>query len=132
MIGRILEMVLSRTVVDWHGRRIVNAGDAVDPQDYVTLAQIQELIAEATAGITGLGLEAGNPITLGQHGNELHDPDFLTAVGAISEITVLAADPGSPVDETVWFVATGTSPARTLDLKYRHGGVTYTFPIGTV
>jgi len=28
--------------VDWHGRRIINAGEAVDPGDYVTLGQLSD------------------------------------------------------------------------------------------
>jgi len=41
---RQVELVLERLFgglnVDWHGRRIINAGDAVQDQDYVTKAQL--------------------------------------------------------------------------------------------
>lgn len=40
---------------------------------------------------------------------------------------VLSADPASPVDGQWWMVATGTTPTRTVAIKFREGGVTYTF-----
>jgi hypothetical protein len=39
---------------------------------------------------------------------------------------VLSADPGSPADGTWWVVGSGTSPTRTIALRVREGGVTYT------
>lgn len=38
--------------VDFSGRRIMRAGDAVDPQDYVTLRQTRELITKDLASIS--------------------------------------------------------------------------------
>jgi len=37
--------------VDWHGRRISNAGDAAQEQDYVTLKQLKTLIDLAVSNI---------------------------------------------------------------------------------
>ena len=36
---------LTTQLINFHQRRITNAADAVDPQDYVTLAQVKELLA---------------------------------------------------------------------------------------
>lgn len=48
---RQIQTILSRLAgdrnIDHHGRRIINAGDAISPQDYVTLAQIRRIIDES-------------------------------------------------------------------------------------
>lgn len=42
-----IDRLLGAKNVDWRGRRIINAGDAVDPQDYVTLRQVEgEIVTE--------------------------------------------------------------------------------------
>lgn len=50
----------------------------------------------------------------------------LTASSATTSIlTLLTADPASPIDDTWWMVRTGTSPAMQVTLKVRISGVTY-------
>lgn len=39
---------------------------------------------------------------------------------------VLTTDPATPSNDTYWVVREGTSPAQTISLKVRIGGVTYT------
>jgi hypothetical protein len=41
-LWRNIDLLLGVRNVDWHGRRVINAGDAVDPQDYVTKQQVEE------------------------------------------------------------------------------------------
>jgi hypothetical protein len=50
--------------------------------------------------------------------------------GLLGIVPVQAADPASPVNGTVWFFDDGGSPAS-LSIRWRKGGVTYDFPIGT-
>lgn len=40
---------LNRDTVDWTGRRIVNAGDGIDAQDYVTLAQLRRAVTPTSS-----------------------------------------------------------------------------------
>jgi hypothetical protein len=56
---------------------------------------------------------------------------LLTASG-VTVITALSADPGSPSNGDVWVRASGTTPTRTLELRIRDGGVTYTIASITV
>lgn len=66
----ILERLTGGNNVDWHGRRIINAGKAINPGDYVTLEQVEEItgaVAKATApastpvvGVSG-GSSGGSP-----------------------------------------------------------------------
>lgn len=51
---------------------------------------------------------------------------------ASSSGEVLAADPGSPTDDTSWIVKTGVSPAMNVALKVRIDGVTYTLASITI
>lgn len=51
-------------------------------------------------------------------------------VDAIDVLPVRTADPASPVNGTFWLFDDGGSPAS-LSLRWRKGGVTYDFPIGT-
>lgn len=52
-IWQELDRVIGVNNVDWHGRRIINAGDAVNDQDYVTKAQLDALEASGVAGPPG-------------------------------------------------------------------------------
>lgn len=45
-------------------------------------------------------------------------------------VQVRSADPTNPVNGTFWVVSEGVSPAATLSVKARMGGVTYT--IGSI
>jgi hypothetical protein len=56
-----IDIVLGTRNVDWHGRRIINAGDAVAPQDYVTKAQLDALEASGIAGPPGPRGPQGEP-----------------------------------------------------------------------
>lgn len=47
LIWEALDRLTGVNNIDLKGRRVANAGDAVDPQDYTTLAQVQALIDEA-------------------------------------------------------------------------------------
>lgn len=46
-------------------------------------------------------------------------------------LTVLAADPSSPVDGTGWFVLEGTSPTASLSFRTRVAGTTVTIPLAS-
>ena len=50
-IQTILNRLVGERNVDHHGRRTINAGDAVDPQDYVTLRQAGEAISESASRV---------------------------------------------------------------------------------
>lgn len=50
----------------------------------------------------------------------------LPAANVATELTLLTADPASPVDDTWWVVRTGTSPTMTVALKTRIAGASYT------
>lgn len=51
-ISDALDKILGSLNIDLHGRRIINAGDAVAAQDYVTKAQVAAMIAAAITGGT--------------------------------------------------------------------------------
>lgn len=51
-----LERLNGKNNVDFHGKRIINAGDSVDPGDYVTKRELGDLTLDATitaADLTG-------------------------------------------------------------------------------
>jgi len=59
---------VARANSDQKGYQLKNAGDATDPQDYVTLSQTQSLIGDATAqanaAIAKVGKNAGAPVSV--------------------------------------------------------------------
>ncbi len=55
--------LLSNRSVDFHGRRITNAGDAQDPQDYITQSQLEEKFKGIIAGPAGAPGSPGPPGT---------------------------------------------------------------------
>jgi len=98
--------------VDWHGRRIINAGDAVQDQDYVTLAQVKKLIA-------GLDDEPALPDTGsgGTGGGGGSSSQFLG---------IFTADPAGPADPSFWITYSGVTPSMTVSLRFNISGVTDT------
>jgi hypothetical protein len=68
--------------------------------------------------------DAGNAIKADVKAASL-DASFLAGT-----LPVLSADPASPVNGTMWGFDDGGSPAS-LSIRWRKGGVTYDFPIGT-
>lgn len=54
--------------VDWHGRRITNAGDAVEPGDYVTLRQLGGTAVVGRGGVIGGPGSTASPGTVGPPG----------------------------------------------------------------
>lgn len=198
-IIRLLDTILGVNNFDLHKRRMINAGDARDDGDYVTLRQIKDKVVEIiqeenlggggsspplTAGagavlftgptgqiqgdsirlrwdaalfeltvladilgaawrgaiievaFGGTGLSSGSP------GGVLAftAPDAVQSSGPLASgrvvvgggtgvptnVAVLSADPLTPSEGDVWFVATGVSPARTLTLKAFESGATRT------
>lgn len=57
----ILERLTGGSNVDWHGRRIINAGKAVNPGDYVTLEQVEEI----TGAVAKAAEPASSPVVGG-------------------------------------------------------------------
>lgn len=53
-------------------------------------------------------------------------------VANLESLPMLTADPASPADRTFWGLATGTTPTRTLAIRCRDGGVTYTIASITI
>ncbi len=68
-----IDRLLGARNVDWHGRRIINAGDAVDQQDYITLGQAQAL----GIGVPGPPGPPGEPAP---GGGSLPDVTVLTEI----------------------------------------------------
>ena len=65
-IQEILTRLAGERNVDHHGRRTINAGDAVDPQDYVTLRQLgEEVTVQLRRGQAGTPGAPGVPGTPG-------------------------------------------------------------------
>lgn len=54
-INAILERAFGSRNVNWHGRRIIGAGDAVDDQDYVTLRDLKKFTGR-TQGTPAIGV----------------------------------------------------------------------------
>lgn len=54
------------------------------------------------------------------------DPFLRTSAYTASSLRTVSSDPASPADGDVWVRATGTSPTRTISLRVRDNGVTYT------
>lgn len=58
------------------------------------------------------------------------DARYLQLAAAAAALQVRTADPAAPTNGEAWLFDDGASPP-TLSLKWRRGGVTYAFPIGT-
>lgn len=52
--------------------------------------------------------------------------------GTATSLTALSADPASPADGEVWVRRSGTTPTRSLELRIRDGGTSYTMASITV
>lgn len=60
-----IDRIIGTRNTDFHGRRIINAGWAVDDADYVVLAQVRELIQLAAVGAVEGSIDTGSGIPLG-------------------------------------------------------------------
>lgn len=78
-IAAVLDRVMGARNVDWHGRRIINAGQAIEPRDYVTLDQVERIVLQEVEETVGAGGDGGTPI--------MADPGAVLFAGANGQPT---------------------------------------------
>jgi hypothetical protein len=68
---------------DLHGRRLINAGDAIDPFDYVTLSHARRLVKESTPAAAVVSSDVSGEVLYGTHAVRLTH-----AAGSVAEGTL--------------------------------------------
>lgn len=86
-------------LIDFHRRRITNAADAVDEQDYVTLAQARTIIG-GTTNVTNVFAGGGSPVV---SGNGLQFASYVVPIVANVAIVDLAHGGGQLVSPVANF-----------------------------
>lgn len=69
------------------------------------------------------------PVFVGSTGRELADSGY-SIPELLRKLIARTADPSAPVENELWFFSDQATPAN-LSIRWRHGGTTYDFPVGT-
>lgn len=100
--------------VNWHGRKISNAGDAVHAQDYVTLNQLKNLVALAISNIQTV------PGTITAVTNNYTNTETFFTVPPAATVIITAANginqTITPTANTTFSAPVGTSARVVLEI----------------
>jgi len=115
---------------DYTGRRITNAGDAVDPQDYVTLRQLPSIVTATSPNIDqnlAIVFSFGSAMPTGSLISSPYVPgEFRTGIPQWVRLVAAQAPSGGPLNCNISWRRTGsTTPVNILtsDISVPSGSV---------